>query len=903
MDKTESQSERPEELDEDKTKLQTRLVEQEKKCNEEKDCLREQITQLKEECKKGGERFAEKAYKEQQLSLREILALLNQKKAPEHAVTRPDSRSQSTQTDRSRQRSYSDNNLIERLNRENKSLHRQHLLARADNGRLRMELEKHNKYQNTLENLLESSKIVAQRVNEISEKCQQSHPKDEEKAGLNLTLSRQTPEQNDEHNRPEKEEGDDGEDDNFTCDSNRCHKCPWYAGQKHHMCAKFKVKRSPVYILESEEEVEEEDGEGVNALVSVNVPPKPTVAELKPSSSFTSPIFQTEILSPPLKSQSPTASASETLSEIAGDVDNSTGLVLAEPQQAQEPDSSKPENASRMIEAPLSRLHPPVFSWVPLDRKKLTPSSQNPLARGTKGGLKQPLPSPQVIEDPSTKGGEGSVATRPPTPRVEDEEAALANEYELDFVASPITSNGEPPVKGTVDQYPIILDVHPQTIPYDSSATESDREQHELLPLKPVFAQKPASNAIEPAIPEPDAIVEPNLSIINSEGQPEQPKTPTRLGPFSSSPGSALSDISSTVPPEVPESDDAGKAEPPNPNIGAAQSELRRILSSLGVKPSSPGSELSEISSTGPPQFPESDDASKAELSNTDPEGQSKLLEKFTSLGLISSSPGSKLSNISSTVPPQFPEINDAGKADLPSGAKPTEEDPVAEKLVGQLTTHTPLANPSPPLPFPAGPPNPMELFVEAEGPKFIILPTSGEGLLCGVRAVELTTAHMHPEIEGLTAAALMEVLDWQEYRDIVNDPGFIYDKEKDQPPTVQNRDHFSVDQLASMLGLWGSCRGLDLRLGVYREDHIPTVYGGYREGRTVVIWIHNDNKEERTANTIFPTVSHFSGYRRARPDTNPFNTNSFINSGRRMQPRNMPRIGTGPKAGRRGLK
>ena len=40
LDKTESQSERPEELDEDKTKLQTRLVEQEKKCNDW-DALRE----------------------------------------------------------------------------------------------------------------------------------------------------------------------------------------------------------------------------------------------------------------------------------------------------------------------------------------------------------------------------------------------------------------------------------------------------------------------------------------------------------------------------------------------------------------------------------------------------------------------------------------------------------------------------------------------------------------------------------------------------------------------------------------------------------------------------------------------------------------------------------------------
>ena len=67
-------------------------------------------------------------------------------------------------------------------------------------------------------------------------------------------------------------------------------------------------------------------------------------------------------------------------------------------------------------------------------------------------------------------------STWPPTPSVEDEEAALAQEYELDTIASPITSNEEPPVKGTVDQYPIILDVHPQTLPNDSSAIESDRE-------------------------------------------------------------------------------------------------------------------------------------------------------------------------------------------------------------------------------------------------------------------------------------------------------------------------------------------------------------------------------------------------------------------------------------------
>ena len=67
-------------------------------------------------------------------------------------------------------------------------------------------------------------------------------------------------------------------------------------------------------------------------------------------------------------------------------------------------------------------------------------------------------------------------STWPPTPSVEDEEAALAHEYELESIASPITSDEDPPVKGTVDQKPIMIEVHPQTTHNDSSAIESDRE-------------------------------------------------------------------------------------------------------------------------------------------------------------------------------------------------------------------------------------------------------------------------------------------------------------------------------------------------------------------------------------------------------------------------------------------
>jgi hypothetical protein len=65
----------------------------------------------------------------------------------------------------------------------------------------------------------------------------------------------------------------------------------------------------------------------------------------------------------------------------------------------------------------------------------------------------------------------------PPSPSVEDEEVALAREHGLTPVASPIHTCEEPQAKGSVDQYPIILDAHlHSTSREDSTATELDRE-------------------------------------------------------------------------------------------------------------------------------------------------------------------------------------------------------------------------------------------------------------------------------------------------------------------------------------------------------------------------------------------------------------------------------------------
>ena len=67
----------------------------------------------------------------------------------------------------------------------------------------------------------------------------------------------------------------------------------------------------------------------------------------------------------------------------------------------------------------------------------------------------------------------------PPSPSVEDEDAALAreHEHELAVVVPSTHATEDPPVKGSVDQYPIILDINDRPTSWnDSSAIESDRE-------------------------------------------------------------------------------------------------------------------------------------------------------------------------------------------------------------------------------------------------------------------------------------------------------------------------------------------------------------------------------------------------------------------------------------------
>jgi hypothetical protein len=195
------------------------------------------------------------------------------------------------------------------------------------------------------------------------------------------------------------------------------------------------------------------------------------------------------------------------------------------------------------------------------------------------------------------------------------------------------------------------------------------------------------------------------------------------------------------------------------------------------------------------------------------------------------------------------------GGEHVPSGKKP-------EESAGQRP-------PSLPLPFEEPPTDAVKMYELARGHEFVALPTSGSGFQCGVNAIERSVEAMYLELKGLTAQALLEILDSTDYKDIVNDGRFIYTNEHGERITPDNREFFSIDQLASMVGLWAYYHGgLDLRVGVVRNDYGPEAHGGKRDGQTIIIWIHYDNADERSRGQEFPMVDHYSGFKRKPRDT-----------------------------------
>lgn len=216
--------------------------------------------------------------------------------------------------------------------------------------------------------------------------------------------------------------------------------------------------------------------------------------------------------------------------------------------------------------------------------------------------------------------------------------------------------------------------------------------------------------------------------------------------------------------------------------------------------------------------------------------------------------------------------IDGAGESKNPDSPEALAADPQNKQLPATATSPP---RPSMPLPFTEAPPDALKVYESARGHEFVPVPTNGDGMLCGVNAIQNSVENLHLELQGLTAATLLEVLDLEDYQSILLDDRFIYLDDHGKEVKPDNRLFFAIDQLETMVGLWGYHHGrLDLRVGLLRNDHAPSVHGGLRDGPTTIIWIHHDNNDERSAaqgvlcgqEDFF--VDHYSGVKREPRDT-----------------------------------
>ncbi|ERF71581.1 hypothetical protein EPUS_00570 [Endocarpon pusillum Z07020] len=137
----------------------------------------------------------------------------------------------------------------------------------------------------------------------------------------------------------------------------------------------------------------------------------------------------------------------------------------------------------------------------------------------------------------------------------------------------------------------------------------------------------------------------------------------------------------------------------------------------------------------------------------------------------------------------------------------------------------------------------------------FEIIPTSGEGYMCGFGAVINTMTAMHPSLPRPTVKDLQNVLNSSAYVESTAEFG------------LTNTDNFHVDQIGAALYFWGTIHhGLNLQLGYIPSGQIPQLVPHPNEDPTIVIWISNDNAqllEDQLPEdqTLMPTIlNHFSG-------------------------------------------
>ncbi|CAH0026582.1 unnamed protein product [Clonostachys rhizophaga] len=123
------------------------------------------------------------------------------------------------------------------------------------------------------------------------------------------------------------------------------------------------------------------------------------------------------------------------------------------------------------------------------------------------------------------------------------------------------------------------------------------------------------------------------------------------------------------------------------------------------------------------------------------------------------------------------------------------------------------------------------------------IIPTESQNLECGLFALVHSLEHQMPNLP----IPIISVL-----RDIINGP-FITGRAL-EASVVHNTNHFTVDQIAAALMIWGDSIDTALQLGVITPTQPPWVV--FAESGRSTLWIFsNDAEASGTA-----TISHYSG-------------------------------------------
>ncbi|KAK5048271.1 hypothetical protein LTR84_005941 [Exophiala bonariae] len=115
---------------------------------------------------------------------------------------------------------------------------------------------------------------------------------------------------------------------------------------------------------------------------------------------------------------------------------------------------------------------------------------------------------------------------------------------------------------------------------------------------------------------------------------------------------------------------------------------------------------------------------------------------------------------------------------------------------------------------------------------------TSGEGLLCGIRALVSSMQAQHPNTEPVTFDQLYQMLHDTDYRGLVGQFG----------PMSEN--NFRADELALMIHLFYSLYDLNVHLGIVQPGQEPLLIPGEDSERLdrITVWIYNDRARESAA-------------------------------------------------------